>query len=335
VFNRSLIAATAAVLVAAPALAETRIDFALDWRFEGPSAPYFMAIDNGHFAAEGLEVEVAAGQGSLDAIPKVATGAYPMGFADMASLIKFLDQNPDAPVTGVMMFYDKPAFAVVGRISRGVEGPGDLEGKILGAPPPDGAWAQFPAFASANGINVDNITIEPVGFPTREPMLAENQVDAVTGFSFTSYLNLVRLGVAAEDISVILMADHGLELYGNVIIANTDFAAANPEAVTGFLRAVALGLKDTIADPAAGIAAIADRNPALDSELELERLEIALRENIVTDWVMENGLGNIDADRFARSIEQIKETYEFQTEPEAARYFTDAYLPDDGSLSMN
>jgi NitT/TauT family transport system substrate-binding protein len=105
-----------------------------------------MAIDNGHFEAEGLEVEVAAGQGSLDAIPKVATGAYPLGFADMASLIKFLDQNPDAPVTGVMMFYDKPAFAVVGRISRGVEGPGDLEGKILGAPPPDGAWAQFPAF---------------------------------------------------------------------------------------------------------------------------------------------------------------------------------------------
>ncbi len=334
-FNRSLIAATAVVMVAAPALAETRIDFALDWRFEGPSAPYFMAIDNGHFAAEGLEVEVAAGQGSLDAIPKVATGAYPMGFADMSSLIKFLDQNPDAPVTGVMMFYDKPAFAVVGRISRGVEGPGDLEGKILGAPPPDGAWAQFPAFASANGINVENITIEPVGFPTREPMLAENQVDAVTGFSFTSYLNLVRLGVPAEDISVILMADHGLDLYGNVIIANTDFAAANPEAVTGFLRAVALGLKDTIADPAAGVAAIADRNPALDSALELERLEIALRENIVTDWVMENGLGNIDADRFVRSIEQIKETYEFQTEPEAARYFTNAYLPDDGSLSMN
>jgi NitT/TauT family transport system substrate-binding protein len=77
------------------------------------------------------------------------------------------------------------------------------------------------------------------------------------------------------------------------------------------------------------------RNPALDSELELERLEIALRENIVTDWVKENGLGNIDADRFARSIDQIKETYDFQTEPEASRYFTDAYLPDDGSLSMN
>ena len=140
-------AATAALTGAA--LAETDVPFALDWKFEGPSAPYFAAIDNGHFEAAGLSVEIAAGQGSLDAIPKVATGAFPIGFADINSLIKFLDQNPGAPVTAVMMIYDKPPFAVVGRKSQGVEGPGDLEGKILGAPPPDGAWAQFPAFASA------------------------------------------------------------------------------------------------------------------------------------------------------------------------------------------
>lgn len=319
---------------ALPALADTQMPFALDWRFEGPAAPYFLAIDNGHFAEEGLSVEVTPGQGSLDAIPKVATGAYPVGFADMASLIKFIDQNPDAPVTAVMILYDKPAFAIIGRRSLGVSEPADLEGRRLGAPPPDGAWAQFPIFASEQGLDVDAITVEPVGFPTREPMLAAGEVDAVTGFSFTSYLNTVRLGIDPDDISVMLMADYGLALYGNAIIANTDFAEANPEAVTGFLRAVALGLRDTVADPAAGIAAIAARNPALDSELELERLEIALRDNILTDWVRANGVGNVDAERFALSLEQIAMTYEFRAEPDAARYFTDAYLPDDGSLTV-
>jgi NitT/TauT family transport system substrate-binding protein len=328
---------TAGVLGAAfalPAMAETSMPFALDWRFEGPSAPYFLAIDNGHFAEEGLSVEVTPGQGSLDAIPKVATGAFPVGFADMASLIKFIDQNPDAPVTAVMMFYDKPAFAIVGRRSLGVEEPADLEGRRLGAPPPDGAWAQFPIFAAEQGLDVDAITIEPVGFPTREPMLAAGEVDAVTGFSFTSYLNTVRLGIEPDDVSVMLMADYGLALYGNAIIVNTDFAEANPEAVTGFLRAVAHGLRDTVADPEAGVAAIASRNPALDSVLELERLEIALRDNIMTDWVRENGLGNIDPERFDRSLEQIAMTFEFQNEPDAGRYFTDAYLPDDGSLTI-
>lgn len=335
IFMKSLAATLlSASLALVPALAETKIPFTLDWRFEGPSAPYFMAIDQGHFKAEGLEVEIAAGQGSLDAIPKVASGAYPLGFADMSSLIKFLDQNPEAPVTAVMMLYDKPAFAVVGLKSRGVEKPADLEGKTLGAPPPDGAWAQFPAFAAANNLDMAKIKIEPVGFPTREPMLAEGKVDAVTGFSFTSFLNTLRLGVQEQDISVILMADHGLALYGNAIIVNKDFASKHPEQVTGFLRAVAKGLQGVVNDPKAGIEAMVSRNPAMDKDLELRRLEIALKDNIMTDWVLKNGLGNIDSERFAKSIEQIKQTYTFKKEPDARLYFTADYLPSDGSLTV-
>jgi NitT/TauT family transport system substrate-binding protein len=318
----------ATVTLATAAFAQTDLPFALDWKFEGPAAPYFVSIDKGHFAAADLSVEVSAGQGSLDAIPKVATGAFPVGFADINSLIKFLDQNPGAPVTAVMMIYDKPPFAIIGRKSLGVEVPKDLEGRVLGAPPPDGAWAQFPAFAIANDLDVAAITVEPVGFPTREPMLAEGNVAAVTGFSFSSYLNLVRLGVPEDDISTILMADYGLALYGNAIIVNTDYAAANPEIIKGFLGAIAAGWKDAIADPAMAIASLMERNPAADADLEQRRLELAIEANVATDYVMANGLGGIDTDRMAKSLEQIAQTYEFQNAPDASLYFTDAYLPD-------
>lgn len=328
--KQTLAAFAATLALGGAALAETKVPFALDWKFEGPSAPYFAAIDNGHFGAADLEVEISAGQGSLDAIPKVATGAFPVGFADINSLIKFLDQNPGAPVTAVMMIYDKPPFAIVGRKSLGISGPKDLEGKILGAPPPDGAWAQFPAFASANSLDVDKITVEPVGFPTREPMLAEGNVDAVTGFSFSSYLNLVRLGVPEDDISTILMADHGLELYGNAIIVNTDFAAANPDVIKGFLGAVAAGWKDAIADPAKAIESLIERNPAADAALETRRLQLAIDANVATEAAMANGIGAIDAARMEKAIAQLGENYEFQNAPDASLYFTDAYLPDAG-----
>lgn len=329
-----MIKRTAIALLAMFALAghgnaqSTKVPFALDWKFEGPSAAYFAAIDNGHFDAEGLEVEISPGKGSLDAIPKVATGAFPVGFADINSLIKFLDQNPGAPVKAVMMIYDKPPFAVVGRKSQGVSAPKDLEGRTLGAPPPDGAWAQFPAFATANEIDPDKVTVEPVGFPTREPMLAEGKVDAITGFSFSSFLNLVRLGVPEEDISVILMADHGLSLYGNAVIVNTDFAAANPELVKGFLRAVANGWRDAIADPKGSVEMIAKRNPALDVDLETRRLQLAIDANVVTDYTESNGIGDIDAERFAKALTQLSQTYEFKNAPDATLYFTDEYLPD-------
>ncbi|MDG3042674.1 ABC transporter substrate-binding protein [Roseicyclus marinus] len=326
--TRAIPTLAAALVAATPLAAQETMNFALDWRFEGPSAPYFLAIDNGHFAAEGLEVNVTAGEGSLDAIPKVASGAFPMGFADINSLVRFLDQNPGAPVIAAMMVYDSPPFSIVGRVSQGISGIEDLEGSVLGAPPPDGAWAQFPILAAVNDIDVSTITVEPVGFPTREPMLAEGNVDAVTGFNFSSYLSLARLGVPEDDITTILFADHGVELYGNAVIVNTDFAAANPELVTGALRAIARGVADAAADPAAGAAAVIARNPAGDVDLETRRLQLALDANILTPWVMENGLGGIDADRMATAIEQLRLTYEFQNEPDAALYFTDAYLPE-------
>ena len=95
----------ASMLMAASSHADTKVQFALDWKFEGPSAPYFLAIDKGHFKSAGMDVEITPGKGSLDAIPKVATGAFPFGFADINSLIKFLDQNPGAPVTALSLIH--------------------------------------------------------------------------------------------------------------------------------------------------------------------------------------------------------------------------------------
>lgn len=332
--HRPAALALVASLLAAPVLAETAMPFALDWKFEGPAAPYFLAVDNGYYAAEGLAVEVTEGSGSLDAIPKVATGAFPVGFADINSLMKFLDQNPGAPVTAVMMVYDKPPFAVVGRKSLGITTPKDLEGKALGAPPPDGAWAQFPIFAAEQGLDMARITVEPVGFPVREPMLAEGKVAAVTGFSFTSTLSTERLGVPADDLTVLLMSDYGVALYGNAIIVNTDFAKANPEAVTGFLRATAKGWKEAIANPALAVESLMKRNPAADAGLEERRLGLAIADNVLTDFARANGMGAIDPERMAKAIEQTKTVYEFQTTPDAALYFDPAWLPTDGSLKL-
>ena len=322
------------IFVSVSSYADTKVQFALDWKFEGPSAPYFLAIDNGHFKAGGMDVEISPGKGSLNAIPKVATGAFPFGFADINSLIKFLDQNPGAPVTSIMMVYDKPPFAIIGRKSLGINGPADLEGSTLGAPPPDGAWAQFPSFAKANGIDVGKIKVEPVGFPTREPMLAEGKVDSVTGFSFSSFLNLIRLGVPESDITTILMADYGLKLYGNAVIVNTDFAKDNPDVVKKFVVALGAGWKDAIDDPKAAIAALVKRNPAADSALEQRRLELAIKANVLSDYVKANGMGGIEKSRFDAAIQQLAETYKYQNKPDAKLYYTDAYLPA-GGVKLN
>jgi NitT/TauT family transport system substrate-binding protein len=139
-----------------------------------------------------------------------------------------------------------------------------------------------------------------------------------------------RLGVPAEDISNILMADYGVDLYGNAILVNTDWAEANADTLKAFLAAVAKGWVDAAADPDGAIESLAERNPAIDKELEKERLMMAMDQNVMTEWVKANGMGGIDPARMDSALAQIGTVYTFQTPPDASVLFTNAYLPEGG-----
>jgi NitT/TauT family transport system substrate-binding protein len=328
-------AATSVLLFSGPATAQQAIKFTLDWKFEGPAAPFLVPLDKGYYKAEGLDVTIDTAGGSLEPLNRIAAGTYDIGFGDINSLIKFRDANPNVPIKAIFMVYNKPAFSIVSRKSRGVMQPKDLEGKKLGAPAPDGAYAQWKIFTEANKIDASKVTIENVGFPVREPMLAAGQVDAITGFSFSSYINLKDRGVPADDIVVMLMADYGVNLYGNTIIVNPKFAAEYPEAVKKFLNAFLKGIKDTVANPSTSVDSVIKRNDVAKKPVELERLQMAIKDNIVTPEVKANGYGAVDMARLEKSIDQIALTYTFKSKPKAADIFDTSFLPSAADRKAN
>jgi NitT/TauT family transport system substrate-binding protein len=322
---RGLVAAAA--MCAGPALAQTPVKLTLDGKVEGPVAPFVVAVDKGCFNAQRVEVTVDAALGTPEAIERVAAGTYDMGFAGVVALMKYRDQNPGAPVRAVFMVYNKPAFAIIGRKSRGVLTPKDLEGRKLGAPPTDAAYAQWPIFVNANGIDAAKITIVSVGLPVREPMLASGEVDAISGLSFSSALDLKQRGVPPDDINVLLMSDYGVELYGSAVLVNSKFAAEKPEVVTAVLRGLVCGINETVRSPFAAIDSVLRRNDKALREVEIERLRMALKDNILTPEVKANGFGGIDDARFERSIDQLVAAYRFKTRPKTGEVFDPSFLP--------
>ena len=50
----------------------------------------------------------------------MASGTYDIGAGDVNSLVRFRDENPGIDLKAVMMVYDRPPFAIVGRKSKGI-----------------------------------------------------------------------------------------------------------------------------------------------------------------------------------------------------------------------
>jgi NitT/TauT family transport system substrate-binding protein len=322
-----LLAAALALTTGGPAAAQTAIKFSLDGRLEGLAATFFLPQDRGYFRTEGLDVVVDEATAALEPITRVASGAYEMGLADINTLIKYRDQHPSPPVRAVFVLYNKPPFAIVARKSRGITEPEQLEGKKLGAPPAGITVGEWPLFAKLNNIDASKVTIETIGIPVRAPMLAAGQLDAALGYSFRLYVDLKDRGVPVDDIVLMPMADYGLKLYGNAIIINPKFAAEKPEAVRAFLHAFLKGLKDIVRRPAEAVESVERRDDTVKKEVELERLRMAIRDNIVTPEVRANGYGAVDFMRLAESIDQIGLVYTFKAKPKAEDIFDGSFLP--------
>jgi NitT/TauT family transport system substrate-binding protein len=303
------------------------IQFSLDRPIDASAAPFLMAAANGLFSSEGLAVTINIASGSTDAITRVATGSSDFALVDINALIRFRDR-PSAPqIKAVFVLFNQSPYAIIARKNRGIHALSDIEGKNLGVAEGDLSIRLWPALARQNGIKTASVKQNSISAAVREPMLSAGQVDAVTGFSYLSGVNLKDRGVPADDLAVLRFADYGCEAYGVAVIVNPALATAKPEAVKGFLRAVIAGTHLAIKEPGRAADEAVSRMEDGSRDLELERLRTVIRDNILTNEVKRNGIGGIDPARLERSIDQIAEDFKFQKRPSVADIFDDTYLP--------
>ena len=336
--TKRLFLQTAAAFAAAAAFgsvhAQTPIKFQLDWRFEGPAALFLQPAAKGYYKAAGLDVTIDSGNGSGGTVTRVASGTYDMGFADMAALMEFHANNPDAPnkPVAVMMVYNNTPAAVLALKKSGITKPADLKGKKLGAPVFDAGRKAFPIFEKAN--NVSGVTWTSMDPPLRETMLVRGDIDAITGFSFTSLLNLEARGVKAGDVVILPYADYGVKLYGNVIIASPKLIKENPGAVKAFLSAFTKGAKEVMANPAASIDTVKARDGIINVALETRRLQLAIDSVVASPDARKEGFGQVNAGRLSLMASQVSDAYGTKTRINPSAVWDGSMLPPAAELNI-
>lgn len=308
--------------------AAEKIKMVLNWRYQGPQGWFFLAQDQGYFAKEGIDLTMDQGNGSGAAVPAVANGSYDMGFGDINALIEFAAKQPAEAPIAVYMMYNQPPFTIAVKASSGIVKPKDLEGLTIGGAPNDGALKLFPAFCKLAAIDCSKVKISNIQPNLREPMLLQGQINGAFG-----YVNTIRFSAklispeAEKDLRFISYGDYGMDLYSNAIIVSKKLATEKPELVKGFNRALNQGVIDALKDPSAAIAAVVKREPLTKPDVERERFDATLKDEMNHPELAKLGLGDVDDERLRKSIAILVEANGLARTPAPEEVFSRAFLP--------
>ncbi|WP_424138489.1 ABC transporter substrate-binding protein [Roseomonas chloroacetimidivorans] len=240
------------------------VTFITDFGFNGRHSYFFVAQQKGFYREEGLEVSILRGQGSADAIRKVAAGTATFGFADAGSLV-LARANDGIPVRLFSIVYASPPQAIFSLAERGITSPHALEGRTIADTASSAMRLMFPAYARAAGIDASKVTWVTADGAALASMLAAGRVDAIG--QFTVGEPLLAAVTAPRPLARLAYGDAGLRYYGNGLVATEQTIATRPDLVRAFARATLRGLRYSMENPAEAGAIMNAQNRQVTAEV--------------------------------------------------------------------
>jgi ABC-type nitrate/sulfonate/bicarbonate transport system substrate-binding protein len=323
---RLLAAAVLLLPLAVQAQGLTKIRFSLDWKFEGQTSFFHMAKIKGYYEQEGLDVTIDSGNGSAAAMQRIASGAYDIALGDISALIEFMGNNPGPlRMQAVYQLYDELPLAYFTLRSSNVKSISDLAGKSIASANFEVTRKLWPVISKAAGIAPDSVK-----WVTIDPSLRVNTVlkgDAVACGGFLNVpLEFTTRGVKAEDVVMMKVSDLGLRGYGNAVIASTKIISENPKAVAGFVRATNRAFREGLADPAASVKYLKQREPLVDEAIEVPRFTM-LMPAMLTERTRASGLGAVSKLALEEQVDYVTEAFKLKSKPNADMIFNSSFLP--------
>ena len=299
-FTRSILiaASLAGGLMAQAALAADKVVYQLDWLPGGDKSPVYVGVQEGFFEAEGLEVKIASGRGSTDAITKIATGQADIGSADIGALMAAKAQDNSLPVKAVYSIFNQAPHAFFTLKSSGISEMTDMDGKKVATSPFTSSNAFLPLVLKENGMAEDAVNLTKADPGALGPMLMNGGTDAIIAWVTNIALFADQAKATGNELVVLPWSDAGLELYSASVVASETFLSERPDVAKRFLWAFDKSLKFTSEHPRKAAEALNTMVPEVDVDVATGQIGDTM-ELIMNDVSDRDGLGALTEKRVA------------------------------------
>lgn len=301
--QRLAASALALATLTAPAFAADKVTFQLDWLPGGDKAPIYVCIAQGFCADAGLDVTIAPGRGSTDAISRLSAGASDIGVSDIGALMAAKAQE-GVGVTAVLSIFNKGPHAFYTVKGTGFDAVAEVKGKSIATSPFTSSNVFLPLVLKDAGVAESEVKVIKADPGALGPMLMTGQVDGIIAWmtDLTRYTNQGK--EAGKEIQALPWSAAGLNLYSASLIANDDFLAKRPDVAKRFVAAFRKSIQFAKDNPAKA----AESVTSLVAELGSEDVQGSLNDTlplIFNEVTEKDGLGVFEPARLAETWARV------------------------------
>ena len=310
-FKKPLLASALLALFSQSALAADKVRWLNDWLPAGDKAAIYLGVEQGLFAAEGIDVEIASARGGSDVVTKLATNSADFGSAGLASLLQAKAQG-EVPVVAVAPIYNKQPDAFFTTEGSGIESFKDIVGKTVATPTFSASNVVWPLLLERNGIDPNSVKLLKLDPGALAPMLATGKVDATINWLTVAPGFVRALGEADKTLKTIPWSEYGFEGYGLSLVASQRFVQSHPEVAKKFVKAYQQAQKNAIADPAAAAAALKKMVAEVDEQQAEEQFAASVP--LMQNEISAAESAGFDAKRLATTWEWVAKAQGMQVD---------------------
>lgn len=297
----------------------TPLRYQLAWTAGSGDGALYLALERGYYEEEGLDVTIVESQDPTAAPGLVGSGESELGTSYPPDVM--LAAANGLPLISVGATYHGNPLGIVSRADNGITEPADLTGKELALTPLPVDQVMFDLMLKEAGMERGDVALVEAGFSGGQ-LVGEGTIDGASGVPWFEVAGLLIEGVEPR---LMEYRDHGgLDFPFMTTIANRDYAEANPDVVTAFLRATKRGWEEAIADPDAALDAVAANIDGFDKEVGRLRWDAIVPFASVES---DRGFGMHDAAEI-RALADALTVAGFLDDPvDVEQLFTNDYLP--------